>query len=282
MNAHQLPEPERWSERAPGSSAEDALGASLRRIRAATEPSSAASLRWAREAMAPAPRAGGRRIWAIAIAAAILGGGGAVAARVAWRAAVTKASAPVPAGDPSPSSAAGKIRRITAHQEPAPVPTAPPELAPVTELAAQTPPALAPATPPRNARATRPAPTTTPPTQPPPPPATETEDEAQLVARAFRHLRNQGDALAALDAPDERERRVGAGARATEAARARAEALLALGRTDEALPILLGVRDPRAGLTPEVRAARAELLARSNRCDEAAADFDELLAPGAP
>ena len=59
MKASPLPDPERWSDRAFGdveSSAEDAIGASLRRIRAATEPSAASSVRWARRAMAPAAR----------------------------------------------------------------------------------------------------------------------------------------------------------------------------------------------------------------------------------
>ena len=105
-------------------------------------------------------------------------------------------------------------------------------------------------------------------------------DEARLLARAFRHLRSEGDAAAALAALDERERQFGAGALGTEAGLARAEALLLLGRADEALPILVGLHDPRTGLTPEVRVARAELLARARRCVEAVADFDALLAPG--
>jgi len=107
-------------------------------------------------------------------------------------------------------------------------------------------------------------------------------DEALLMARAFRRLRNEGDARGALAALDERERRFGAGAFETEAALARAEALVLLGRGDQALPILLGIRDPHAGLTPEVRVTRAELLARAKRCDEAVGDFELVLATGAP
>jgi hypothetical protein len=88
------------------------------------------------------------------------------------------------------------------------------------------------------------------------------DDESRLVARAFRQLRNEGDATSALAALDERERRFGPGTLASEAGLARAEALLLLGRTADALPILLALRDAPAGLTPEVRAVRAELLAR--------------------
>ena len=140
------------------------------------------------------------------------------------------------------------------------------------------PPPAPPATP-RATRAARPAPDTSPLTAPP---AAEVDDESRLVARAFRHLRSEGDATSALAALDERDRRFGAGTLASEAALARAEALLLLGRTADALPILLALRDAPAGLTPEVRAVRAELLARAKRCGEAVADFDALLAPGGP
>ena len=92
------------------------MGASFRRIRTATEPSEAAARRWARRAMtAPPPRAAGGRVWAIAMAAAILAGGGAVAARVALRAAVTNAKAPAaPPSDPSPATRDAAARRIAA------------------------------------------------------------------------------------------------------------------------------------------------------------------------
>jgi predicted Zn-dependent protease len=108
------------------------------------------------------------------------------------------------------------------------------------------------------------------------------DDEAQLLARAFRHLRGDGDASAALASLDERDRRFGAGPLGAEAALARAEALLLLGRATEALPVLLAIRGERAGQTPAARATRAELLARANRCGEAEADFTALLATGAP
>jgi hypothetical protein len=281
MKAHLLPEPERWSDRDRGhtaASAEDVIGASFRQIRATTEPDDTAAGRWARRALATPTRAVGRRVWSMAIAGLILSGGGMVAAGVAWRSVAMKRPAPSPADEPVPASA--KPRHIGGRHE-AP-PATPPDVLPDPEVTLEPPPAppplplsLRPVRAPARAQDLGPL------TQPPPAAVTDAPDEARLVARAFRHLRSEGDAAAALAALDERERQFGAGALATEAALARAEALLLLGRTDEALPILVGVHDPRTGLTPDVRVARAELLARARRCVEAVDDFDALLAPGA-
>ncbi len=294
MNPKLLPEPERWSERASGGSAEDQIGATFRRIQSATEPSSLASTRWAREAMAPLPRGAGPRLGAIAIVATLLVGGGAVAG-VAWHAAVTNARARAPGADaPTPAGTrrAASRRAMLPATEPAPpaqellsVPE--PAVAPAMEPLPGPRPAQTPRAPSRIARLAAPAaPASSPATEPPPAATTEGQpeghDETQLLASAFRHLRNEGDATAALAALDERQRRFGAGALAAEAALARVEALLLLGRAADALPVLVAIRGARAGQTPEVRATRAELLARSQRCDEAAPDFDALLAPGAP
>jgi len=351
MTAKLLPEPERWSERAAGGgpSAEDAIGGSLRRIKAATEPSAATTARWAQHAMGAGPRPpAATRVWSIAIVAAILGGASVVAASVAWRAVVQHAPAPGSEGDPS--QVARKHRAKMARQEAAPaaVDTTRPVETPAPAVI-ETPPAAAPAAPlppalaaPLPAAAKAPSPTAPvatpaaapvtsptevaqfavatpqpapvpalpaatrslhPATRTPAPPVSVTpvfepaplaaseasraatpaaSDEALLVARAFRRLRNEGDARGALAALDERERRFGAGAFETEAALARAEALVLLDRGDKALPILLGIRDPHAGLTPEVRVTRAELLARAKRCDEAMTDFELVLATGAP
>ena len=283
MKASLLPDPERWSDRAGGdveSSAEDAIGASLRRIRAATEPSPASSVRWARRAMAPAARRPVAGLYSTAIAATLLVGGGAAAA-VAWHARSASTAARATHEDP----AAKPRDRVSPHRHLASAPAEPTTL-PDPEPALEAPaPVLAPApvTVRKLARAAiSPAgPEPRPPTAPPPL-AADAPDEAHLIARAFRQLRNEGDARGALAALDERERRFGDGMLAAEAALARAEALLLLGRTGEALPILVAIRDPRAGLTPEIRATRAELLAGANRCGEAEADFAALLAPGAP
>jgi len=278
MKLDHLPDPERWSERANGTAAEDVVGASFRRIRTATEPSEAAARRWARRAMTTAPpRVASGRVWAIALAAAILAGGGVVAAGVALRAAAPSTAPAETTGDPAP--AGGTSRPAGARHEQAPA--VPPDPEPVADLAPPEPPPALP-TALKAGRAARPAPDTRPLAEPPPAAVAEVDDEARLVARAFRHLRSEGDAPAALAALDQRERRFGAGTLASEAGLARAEALLLLGRTADALPILLALRDAPAGLTPEVRAVRAELLTRAKRCAEATADFDALLAPGAP
>jgi hypothetical protein len=277
MKAHLLPEPERWSDRDAGqtaASAEDVIGASFRQIRTTTEPTDTAAGRWARHAMVTPPRAVGRRVWSMAIAGVILSGGGVVAAGVAWRAVATQRPTPSPADEPVP--AAAKARHIAGRHEAPPAPLTDPE---VTLEPPPAPPPLPPSLKP--VRAPAHAPDLRPLTEPPPASLADAPDEARLLARAFRHLRSEGDAPAALAALDERERQFGAGALGTEAGLARAEALLLLGRTDEALPILIGLRDPRTGLTPDVRVARAELLARARRCVEAVDDFDALLAPGA-
>jgi TolA-binding protein len=317
MNPHLLPDPERWSERAGGTSAEDAIGASLRRVRAATEPSGLASTRLARIAMAPTATGSGPRLVAAGLAATLLIGGGA-AAGVAWHAALTNTRARAQSADahepararhaahrramasPAELPAAGEPApgEAPVAAEPAALAEAPrPDVGPVTPGAL---PVNAPAPVPASNRVTAPkratapgrvtAPLATPPappavqaaTEPPPLAPVPPADEAQLVARAFRSLRTDGDAAAAIAALDEHDRRFGAGALTTEATLARVEALLVQGRTAEALPPLLAIRGTPAGRTAEVRAARAELLARADRCDEAAPDLDALLAPGAP
>jgi hypothetical protein len=232
--------------------------------------------------MAAPARDRGGRIWSAAIVAAILGGGGVVTAAVVWRAAGTNTSAPAAASVPSSAARAlGRGRATRPESTPPPAPAAAPE----------------PATDPSNGESTPPAPSAIAPsgirgpvpalprrrlTAPPPTVVSEPTDEARLLARAFRHLRSEGDAPAALAALDEHDRRFGAGSLASEAALARAEALLLLRRTADALPILMDLRDARAGQTPEIRAVRAELLASTGRCAEASADFDALLAPGSP
>jgi hypothetical protein len=287
MKANLLPEPERWSERAGGTAAEDAIGASFKRIKTATEPSAIASMRWARHAMAPVPRRAAAGLLWTGIVGTLLVGSGA-AAGVAWHARVTNARARAVQGEPLPGAHGQQVVAAPATRTALPPPETPPEApptdepAPGTRVPHTTPPALPAVRKDVRVAPTAPVPDGLPATEPPPAIAAEGEDEAQLVARAFRRLRNEGDARGALAALDQRERRFGAGTLATEAALARVEALLLLGRTDDALPLLLRIRDTRAGLTPEVRATRAELLARSNRCDEAAADLDQLLAPGAP
>jgi hypothetical protein len=103
-------------------------------------------------------------------------------------------------------------------------------------------------------------------------------EESRLLARALAELRtahDPGRALAALDAYD---RRFPDGSLAPEAAAARIDALLALGRQGaalarlEALPL---VRTPRAA---EMRVLRAELRAKRGNLRGALEDFGAVLA----
>jgi hypothetical protein len=93
----------------------------------------------------------------------------------------------------------------------------------------------------------------------------------QLIAR---------DPIAALERLDEYTRRFPRGALADEAAMARVETLIALGHRHQALPVLdrlIAGRHPRAR---SLRATRGVLLAQLQRCPEARADFDAILATG--
>jgi regulator of sirC expression with transglutaminase-like and TPR domain len=103
------------------------------------------------------------------------------------------------------------------------------------------------------------------------------DSEAGWLARAFHAVRVDRDGDAALHALDERARRFPDGTLASEARVARVEALLALGRTSEALPLLLEIRDQTDGLTRPIQLARAEILAEQNHCREATSDFDDLV-----
>jgi hypothetical protein len=109
-------------------------------------------------------------------------------------------------------------------------------------------------------------------------PDRQPDTEEGWVARAFHAVRVDGDGENALRALDERARRFPDGVLSNEARVARIEALLALGRASEALPLLLDIRDESQGLTRAIRLARAELLAERDRCREATADLDALVA----
>ena len=140
----------------------------------------------------------------MAIAGLILSGGGVVAAGVAWRAVAPKRPAPAHADEPVP--AAAKARHIAGQHE------APPAPLPDPEVTLEPPPAPPPLPP--SLKAVR-APAHAPDLRPlaePPPPSVGRPRRGTLVALAFRHLRSEGDATAALAALDERERQFGAGA----------------------------------------------------------------------
>ena len=263
------------------------MGASFRRIRAPPSRPSPASTRWAREAMArcraaPGPPVGDRD------RGGDPGRRRRRGARVAWHAAVTNPRARAPGADAprrrelAARRAGGRCclrqsrrrrRRCScrcpsrrSHRAIEPLP-GPGRLRRRSRRAGRAPRAPA-------------APASSPVTEPPPRrrPRANRGTKAQLVASAFRHLRNEGDATAALAALDERERRFGGGTLAAEAALARAEALLLLG-TDGRRAADAG-RDARRVRRPDARGARdrAELLGTIEALRRGRADFDALLA----
>ena len=115
-----------------------------------------------------------------------------------------------------------------------------------------------------------------------PTPGAAAPGESDLLARAFQALRVDHNPQQALAALDEHQRRFPAGALRGEACLARLEALLASGRKADALALIASSEAGGIAITRDMRLARAELLAESDRCGEAMADFDELLGPVSP
>jgi len=107
--------------------------------------------------------------------------------------------------------------------------------------------------------------------------------ESRLLAGAIHKLRqerNPGQALAMLD---QHRARFGAkGALEPEAEVTRIEALLRLGRHDQALGLLDAQVLTAAGVGREMLVARAELRAEKGRCGAALNDFNLLLAAETP
>jgi hypothetical protein len=262
------PEPERWSARATnGATVEDRFGAAFRDAAAATVPTDEVCER-VRRRVRPPRAARGRISGGVAAALVLLlSGGGAV---WAMRAVLRAVEAPVDSRAPAAVAPAKHARRHAAAR-------ALPEVGAAPPAPAVAPPPPAPAVaaaPPADSRApTRQARVNTSGT--PPAPA-----EAELLATAFRRLRVERDAVAALCALDEHARRFPGGDLGPEAGLARVEALLRLGRQPEALVVLDGL--PRhAGGGPSARRhalMRGELRAALGRCAEALGDFDEVLA----
>ncbi len=310
-----LPEPARWSESSPeNETAEHTIGAALRRVREATEPSDTALARVARRVnAAAAPRTRGQLIWRLVIAAAlIMATGSAVGAALnRWRRANAEAEAAA-----APRAAAEAVKAKRAHRrghrgglaqkaaEPAlpeaetelpgeaPVPERPDEpqmTAPVSTLPAAGAIAL-----PAAATVAPPAPSAAPVVAAVSAPAPARASHARvperhafaepaasvgaaLIASAFRDLRSRGDAAAALQSLDDYDGRFPNGVLRSESRVARVEALLTLDRRKEALR-LLEAAEGGGALTRDVRVTRGELLAESNRCADAVRDFDAVLA----
>ena len=269
----ELPDPERWCDLpARGATAERELGALFRRVKEATEPSEAARARAAGELDDPRAWRGAQLAWRVALVIVLmLGTGGVVgAALYRWRhasRAPARAVVDAPASAPAASLATRRGRRQAVAAQPVEDPPA----APVETPAVPTP-VAAPPPAPRVAVRRQPAPLV-----PAPPRA---PGEADVLAGVFHDLRASGDAAGALRALDEYERRFPGGALRNEARIARTEALLALDRRRDALPLLDGLEEAGEAPTRDVRIARGELLAESGRCAQAVRDFDAVLASG--
>ncbi|MCG5052790.1 MAG: hypothetical protein KA712_07500 [Myxococcales bacterium] len=118
---------------------------------------------------------------------------------------------------------------------------------------------------------------------PPPAPAVAVSpsallEESQRLEVALRHLRQGRDGEKALAALDDYGRRFPHGALGQEAARARVEALLSLGRSHEALQRLESVHLGPAQKDLELQVLRGELRGKARRCKEAMQDFSVVLA----
>ncbi len=105
-------------------------------------------------------------------------------------------------------------------------------------------------------------------------------EEARLVGAALDQARRQGNPAQALSTLDEYQRRFPTGLLENEAALARVDAYLALGRKEEALAALEVLNAKAFAGVPrseEMRLVRAELLAALGRCQEAVEVFEAVL-----
>ena len=100
--------------------------------------------------------------------------------------------------------------------------------------------------------------------------------ETPLLGEALTRLRQKHDARGALATLDEYRTRYPSGALKREAEGARIDALLLLGRNDEALAELRALTFRPTGRDQELRLIRGELSAATN-CADAVADFDRVL-----
>jgi hypothetical protein len=237
-------------------------------------PSARARIAARLEESAAGPPAGRVRWPALAVAALVLvvgltvggavGAAGGLAPARRWLGQLLSMKARPATPRPEPR-AAPPVALATAAPV-APAPAAPAEAAPATEPR--------PAHPAR--RATRPTAAIAPPAEEP------VVAESRLLASALRELRQQRDPAAALAALDDYERRFPAGALAPEAAAARVDALLALGRRAQALARLEALPLDRLPRGSELRALRGELRAGRGELGAALDDFSAVLAGPSP
>jgi hypothetical protein len=220
-----LPEPERWTSRPPGgSSAQDRLAAALR---TAAEVTLQPPARTAAAAWVTSPGITRRRRRSLVLAALVVGLGG-----VGWATMGGQQVGPPPAG---PTETIELVPPAAPAPTPAPAPAAvapagpvPPAVSPSVPVTPEIPAIRRPVPASRSAKATQPAPVA----------PSAAPSEVSLLAQAYRHLRVDRDAGAALKRLDEYAVHFPAGALRLEAEVARVEALLMLGRRPEALRTL--------------------------------------------
>jgi len=106
--------------------------------------------------------------------------------------------------------------------------------------------------------------------------------EQALLAEVIKRLRDGHDPDGALGLLEQHARQFPHGALASEATMLRIEALLGLGRQDEALSVLDGVSLASLPNRDEQLVVRGELRAGSGRWREAKQDFDQVLGGGDP
>lgn len=108
------------------------------------------------------------------------------------------------------------------------------------------------------------------------------ETEATSMAAILRLLRHEHDPRAALVALDAHERAYPGGVLVAETARARVDALIAVGRSDDALAVLDRISFRGTMRSPEMQTLRGELRAKYGRCADAIEDFSAVIATGRP
>jgi hypothetical protein len=261
----------RWTAQPPGDS-DEARAGTLLRSAAAVQPFGAKNLAEVAARLRSRERHLSRKwAWQIAIAVGLLLFGGAVSAAVMHFLRVASVGPALPDTPVSmPASKPVRRRHMLFAQPPAAAVLPAPEAPPVpssTEEKSESLPAKVSLVPP-------PAPLANP---------SALAQESRLLAGAIHKLRqerNPGQALAMLD---QHRARFGAkGALEPEAKVTRIEALLRLGRHDQALGLLDAQTLTAAGVGREMLVARAELRAEKGRCGAALNDFNLLLAAEAP
>lgn len=205
----------------------------------------------------PAVPKGGFAPRRLAVLVAVL----ALATAAVGRYALTRADAPATA----PRSTVVAPRAVASVAPRAPV------RAPVASPAPMEAPEPVPAVPPRAAPSSA---------EPPVTPESRLAAEAKALEPAIGSLRRDRDAARALTLLGRYEAEFPHGVLSLEARVLRVDALLALGRSKEALAALDGLPLERVGRGTELRLVRAELRAAGD-CRSALPDFDRVLSAGA-